>query len=253
MLLVFLTLCTPGHTSASCGAPSMATSTVGLVTTFGMAKSCFGDLTSAGVRAMSVASACALPSAVITSLAGMSPVGVNAWVSDAETSHLPATRVHHCPSGAFSRMCGVLVTAIQPEVPMGASRGSPSTKSSMVGCDATMMVGTSELSPGVELPRAFTRRMSCSRIGRVVVIATTKSACESAVRSASAAGLPSMLKLRTANWLSSTSPGTSEESTSACRSASPVTGFPSAPVMLTCVTRYARAPSRPVTRGWKTR
>ena len=253
MLLVFLTLCTPGHTSASCGAPSMATSTVGLVTTFGVARTCFGALTSAGVRAMSVARSCALPSAATTSLAGTSPVGANACVSDAAMSHLPATRVHHLPSGAFSRMCGVLVTAIQPEVPIGESRGSPSTKRRSVGCAATMMVGTSEERPGVELPRAFTRRMSCSMMGRVVVIATTKSDCDSAVRSASAAGLPSMVKLRTLNWLISTSPGTSDAITSPCSSASPVAGLPSAPVMLTCVTRYARAPSRPVMRGWKTR
>ena len=74
------------------------------------------------------------------------------------------------------------------------------------------------------------------------------------MESASDAGLPSTVNARTVKRLSSTSPGTSAAITSHCSLASPVTVRPAPPPSIeTWVSRYARAPSSPVTAGWKMR
>ena len=151
----------------------METNTVGLVATTTAAVLSTGAFTRGGIADTALGSAGAVPSAATTSAGGGADAARYPVSITADETHAPPTRVHHAPSFDFNKTDAVLVTIIQPVAPSGAIRGAPSTAISTVGCCVKVIAGTSETTPGVELPRAFTSRMFCSKIGRVVVMATT--------------------------------------------------------------------------------
>ena len=151
----------------------METNTVGLVATITVAGLSAGAFTSGGIADTAFGSAGAVPSAATTSAAGGADAATYPLSITADETHAPPTRVHHEPSFDLSNTEAVFVTMVHPVAPSGAIRGAPSTAMSTVGCCVRVIAGTSVTTPGVELPRAFTNRMFCSKMGRVVVIATT--------------------------------------------------------------------------------
>ena len=171
VLLVFFTRCTPLPSCSSCGGPSIETSTELPAVTTARAGLRSGVRYLGGVEPTAPPAGEALPIAA-TTCSGGAAVGANAPSHAGADCHSPDTRVYHVPFEDCSRMNGVFVARFQPVEPSGASAGAPPVATATAGDCMTVIVGMASERPGVDAPRALTSCMPCSRLVRVVVIAT---------------------------------------------------------------------------------
>ena len=173
-----------------------------------------------------------LPSAVMTSCGGSVCAALNGPSMVAALTHSwEESRVYHAPDGDLSRMFGVFTTRFQPPVPQGPKRGAPLTEISTVARSVTLITGTA-------FERSFTsREESMAMPSTMVLSVASKPTPSSSLANSACVAAPvpsSSMHLLMVNSFSSTTPGVSEEVTTAVMSSVPAVGLPVA--RFTCTT-----------------